>query len=76
MVVGRFDVICGVRWAEELHAIPGSRLLALENSGHFGHLEEPELFADSVAEFVGSWPCSSRKGLPGSAVRRGASRGR
>jgi proline iminopeptidase len=39
VVVGRFDVICGVRWAEELHdLIPGSRLLILEDSAHFGHL--------------------------------------
>lgn len=53
VVVGRFDVICGVRWAEELHElIPGSRLLILEHSGHFGHLEEEELFAESVAAFV------------------------
>ncbi|MEU1205866.1 alpha/beta hydrolase [Nocardia sp. NPDC005825] len=53
VVVGRFDVICGVRWAAELHElIPGSRLLILEDSGHFGHLEEADLFAESVAEFV------------------------
>jgi proline iminopeptidase len=46
-------VICGVRWAEELHdLIPGSRLLILEDSAHFGHLEEAELFAESVAAFV------------------------
>lgn len=53
VVVGRFDVICGPRWAEELHRlIPGSRLLVLEKSGHFGHLEEPEVFAQAVAAFV------------------------
>ncbi|MFD8817926.1 alpha/beta fold hydrolase, partial [Streptomyces sp. NPDC059627] len=34
VVVGRHDVICGVRWAEERHAlIPGSQLLNMENSG-------------------------------------------
>lgn len=54
IVVGRFDVICGERWAEELYKlIPGSRLLVLENSGHFGHLEEPDVFAESVEAFVG-----------------------
>ncbi|MFE5141345.1 alpha/beta fold hydrolase [Streptomyces fagopyri] len=53
VVVGRHDVICGVRWAEELHRlIPGSELLILENSGHFGHLEEPEDFARAVTRFV------------------------
>ncbi|MFI9756998.1 alpha/beta fold hydrolase [Streptomyces sp. NPDC051963] len=53
VVVGRHDFICGVRWAEELHGlIPGSELLILENSGHFGHIEEPEVFAQAVARFV------------------------
>jgi pimeloyl-ACP methyl ester carboxylesterase len=55
VVVGRHDVICGVRWAEELHLlIPGSELLILENSGHFGHLEEPEAFSQAVTRFVTS----------------------
>jgi pimeloyl-ACP methyl ester carboxylesterase len=53
VVVGRHDVICGVRWGRELHElIPDSRLLILENSGHMGHIEEPELFADVVRGFV------------------------
>lgn len=53
VVVGRYDVICGVRWAEELHAlIPKSELLILESSGHFGHIEEPERFTQEVAAFV------------------------
>ena len=53
VLVGRHDVICGVRWAEELHElIPGSELVILENSGHFGHLEEPEAFAKAVRAFV------------------------
>lgn len=53
VVAGRFDVVCGVRWAQELHRlIPGSQLLILEHSGHFGHLEEPDRFADQVAAFV------------------------
>ncbi|MFD7480833.1 alpha/beta fold hydrolase [Streptomyces sp. NPDC059837] len=53
VVVGRHDVICGVRWAEELHRlIPGSELLILESSGHFGHLEEPEAFSPAVTRFV------------------------
>ncbi|MFI5474506.1 alpha/beta fold hydrolase [Streptomyces cacaoi] len=53
VVAGRHDVVCGVRWAEELHKlIPASRLVILERSGHFGHLEEPGRFADEVAAFV------------------------
>ncbi|MBK6010938.1 alpha/beta fold hydrolase [Streptomyces sp. MBT53] len=53
VLVGRHDFICGVRWAEELHGlIPGSDLVILENSGHFGHLEEPEAFAKAVTAFV------------------------
>ncbi|MET7572374.1 alpha/beta hydrolase [Streptomyces sp. NPDC005492] len=53
VLVGRHDFICGVRWAEELHRlIPGSELVILENSGHFGHLEEPEAFVSAVTAFV------------------------
>lgn len=58
IVAGRYDVVCGVRWAEELHKlIPGSRLRVFEHSGHFGHLEEPEGFAVEVVAFVtaGNW---------------------
>jgi pimeloyl-ACP methyl ester carboxylesterase len=47
--------MCGPRWATELHdLIPGSRKLILERSGHFGHLEEPDVFADGVIDFVES----------------------
>jgi pimeloyl-ACP methyl ester carboxylesterase len=53
VIVGLFDVICGPRWAKELHdLIPGSRLVILENSGHMGHREEPERFVDAVWNFV------------------------
>ncbi|MGW3306676.1 alpha/beta fold hydrolase [Streptomyces sp. NPDC001073] len=49
------DVICGVRWIEELHRlIPGAELVILENSGHSGHLEEPEVFVKAVTAFVGT----------------------
>jgi pimeloyl-ACP methyl ester carboxylesterase len=55
VIAGRHDVICGVRWAEELHKlIPGSELLLLEDSGHFGHIEEPERFSRAVVDFVRS----------------------
>ncbi|GAA2675748.1 alpha/beta fold hydrolase [Actinoplanes palleronii] len=49
VVTGRHDFICGPAWSEMLHrGIQGSRLVILENSGHFGHLEEPEAFHDAV----------------------------
>ncbi|MVU75930.1 alpha/beta fold hydrolase [Nocardia sp. ET3-3] len=64
VIVGRFDVICGPRWARELHAlIPGSRLTTLENSGHLGHLEEPGRFTDAVRDFV-----LSTRSLPSPSV--------
>lgn len=53
VIVGRHDFICGPRWAAELHKrIPGARLVTLEHSGHFGHLEQPIEFARAVADFV------------------------
>ncbi|MEV6823933.1 alpha/beta hydrolase [Amycolatopsis sp. NPDC051102] len=53
VVVGQYDVICGPRWARELAGlIPRSRLVVLARSGHFGHLEEPDLFAKAVVDFV------------------------
>ncbi|GAB2834945.1 alpha/beta hydrolase [Actinoallomurus bryophytorum] len=55
VIVGRHDFICGPRWADELHeGIPSSELVVLEDSGHFGHLEEPDVFARAVAGFVAS----------------------
>ncbi|MFC9634431.1 RNA polymerase sigma factor [Streptomyces mirabilis] len=38
-------------WIWELQ-IHGSELLILENSGHFGHLEEPEACSQAVTRFV------------------------
>ncbi|MFD0256803.1 alpha/beta fold hydrolase [Kitasatospora indigofera] len=55
VLAGRYDVICGPRWAEELHTlIPHSRLTVLEESGHFGHLEQPDVFTAAVRAFVRS----------------------
>ncbi|MEU1532368.1 alpha/beta fold hydrolase [Streptomyces fagopyri] len=51
--VGRYDWICPVRWADEMHEnIAGSRLTVFESSGHFVHLEEPEAFVRTVAGFL------------------------
>jgi pimeloyl-ACP methyl ester carboxylesterase len=53
VIVGSHDVLMPPRWSEELSdAIPDSELLVLDRSGHFGHLEEPERFADAVRGFV------------------------
>ncbi|MGW4798549.1 alpha/beta fold hydrolase [Nonomuraea sp. NPDC004297] len=53
VVTGAHDFICGPRWGRMLHeGIPGSRFLLLEDSGHMGHIEEPETFGQAVTEFV------------------------
>jgi len=57
VIVGRHDFICGPRWAGEIHErLPHSRLTVLEDSGHFGHIEEPGAFAGGVVEFVTQTP--------------------
>ncbi|GAA2345598.1 alpha/beta hydrolase [Streptomyces kunmingensis] len=62
VTVGRHDVICGPRWSQELYElIPDARLVVLENSGHMGHIEEPEAFSAAVLAFV-------RETATGSAV--------
>jgi proline iminopeptidase len=53
VIAGQHDFICGLRWAHDLfEGIPGSTLLLLDHSGHMGHLEEPDIFADAVTNFV------------------------
>lgn len=53
VLVGRWDFICGPKWACELYgAIPDSQLVQFAQSGHFAHAEEPEEFASAVAGFV------------------------
>ncbi|WP_179855531.1 alpha/beta fold hydrolase [Paractinoplanes atraurantiacus] len=57
VIAGHYDIICGERWAREIHElIPGSRLLILEHSGHLGNVEEPERFQDSVLRFIAAQP--------------------
>ncbi|GAA2891028.1 hydrolase [Actinoplanes cyaneus] len=54
IIVGEHDFICGPRWAAMLHAgIPGSRLVTLRSSGHFGHVEQPVPFAEAVSALLG-----------------------
>lgn len=53
VLAGRHDFICGLRWAKDLvDGIPGSALHVFEHSGHMGHLEEPDGFAEAVTDFV------------------------
>jgi pimeloyl-ACP methyl ester carboxylesterase len=41
----------GPRWAElRASALPHARTITLEESGHMAHLEEPQAFADFVAQ--------------------------
>ncbi len=53
IVVGRRDFVCSVEMARIMDAaIPDSRLVILEKSGHMGHLEEPKAFAAALAGFA------------------------
>jgi proline iminopeptidase len=53
VIVGAYDFICGEKFARQLHdGIAGSELVVLADSGHFGHLEEPERFFGSVLRFA------------------------
>lgn len=53
ILVGAHDVVTSPRWAQEMRGrMPSSQLVTLEASGHFGHIEEPEHFADAVSAWV------------------------
>ncbi|MEU7885457.1 alpha/beta hydrolase [Microbispora bryophytorum] len=53
IISGVHDFFGGTRWARVAHeSIAGSRLTVLENSGHMGHLEQPQEFARAIVEFV------------------------
>jgi len=53
VIVGTYDFICPPRFAYEMHArIPNARLCELRESGHFGHVEEPDAFVAAVLDFV------------------------
>ncbi|MEU5780897.1 alpha/beta fold hydrolase [Micromonospora lupini] len=53
VIVGTHDFICGPRYAEELHAgLKDSRLVVLEDSGHFAHIEQPTEFTEAVVELL------------------------
>ena len=53
VIAGRYDPVCGPRWAAELHeGIPGARIVTFEESGHLPHLEQPAEFAAVIADFL------------------------
>ncbi|WCN79097.1 alpha/beta fold hydrolase [Micromonospora sp. LH3U1] len=53
VIVGAHDFICGPRFAEQLHAgLKDSRLVVLEQSGHFAHIEQPAEFTAAVVELL------------------------
>jgi proline iminopeptidase len=55
VIVGRKDFICSPKYANVLSAgIAGSQLVTLDESGHFGHFEQPLEFAGAVGTFVNS----------------------
>jgi len=60
IIHGRFDMIpigSSHAWAE---AIPQSRLLVIEDSGHMTHVEQPEIFFSAVNTFFnGEWPAEA-----------------
>ncbi len=53
VTTGRFDAGISPRTAWTLHqAIPRSKLVVFERSGHFPMLEEPEAFVTAIEEFL------------------------
>lgn len=53
VIVGTHDFICPPGLAYEIHdGMPEAQLLELRESGHFGHIEEPDAFAAAVSGFV------------------------
>ncbi len=54
VIVGAHDFCCGAEpWGKELASgIAGASLVTFPHSGHMAHLEEPDQFAQVVADFV------------------------
>lgn len=53
IIAGDQDFICGSRWAVILHdVIPQSRLVIVDDCGHFIHVEKPTAFDDAVVNFA------------------------
>lgn len=53
IIVGSSDIVCPVSQAVRIHReIPNSKLLVIENSGHFPWLEATDAFFKGVREFL------------------------
>lgn len=53
IVAGMDDFICGPYVAKYLHReLPDSKLLLIEDAGHFPWMEQPELFFKGIKEFI------------------------
>ncbi|GAA3100283.1 alpha/beta hydrolase [Pseudonocardia yunnanensis] len=53
VISGLYDVICPRRWSEEIHeGVPNARKLELNQSGHFGYLEQQDEFVQALVEFI------------------------
>ena len=53
VVAGDDDFICSIEAARRLHlAMPNSKLLVIENCGHFPWMEQPAVFDTQVTEFL------------------------
>src|SRR6201991_4181052 len=53
VISGRYDFICARRWAEEIHAeVPNAQMFELNQSGHFGYLEQHDEFVRALVEFT------------------------
>jgi proline iminopeptidase len=53
VIAGASDPIVSPRWSRALAvSLPGSRLVQLAGSAHMPHLEEPEIFRRTVADFL------------------------
>ncbi len=63
IVVGSDDSVCSPFAARRLHlALPNSKLLLIENAGHFPWLEQPERFFTDVPMFLQALKASDRRG--------------
>ncbi|HCT75211.1 MAG TPA: alpha/beta hydrolase [Micromonosporaceae bacterium] len=53
ILAGKYDFICGPRWAQLLHeAIHDSQLVTFTDSGHMAHLEQVAEFATTITQFA------------------------
>jgi pimeloyl-ACP methyl ester carboxylesterase len=69
IVWGERDRIIPVAHAHEAHAaMPGSRLVIFEESGHFLHTEEPARFVETLVEFVDTTAPGLSEGLEWQAM--------